>query len=47
MPFEDNSDEDEKYLVSEIAEEKWKIRELKRMQRLDDERDIFKRCSQN
>ena len=42
MPFEDNSDEDEKYLESEIAKEKWKIRELKRMSKLDEERDRFK-----
>jgi hypothetical protein len=31
MPFVDNSDEDEKYLKSEIALERWKIRELKRI----------------
>lgn len=42
MPFVDNSDEDEKYLKSEIALERWKIRELKRIQRLEDERDKFK-----
>ena len=32
MPFTDDSDEDEKYLASEVAYEKWKFREIMRIQ---------------
>lgn len=33
MPFTDNSSEDETYLNSEVAYEKWKYREITRIKR--------------
>ena len=33
MPFTDDSDEDETYLASEVAYEKWKYREITRIKR--------------
>ena len=41
MPFTDDSDEDENWLKSEVAYEKWKFREILRIKRDKDERDKF------
>lgn len=41
FPFEDDSSEDEKYTSSELAHEKWKLRELARIQRMRDARHKF------
>lgn len=41
MPFTDDSDEDQEYLASEIAKEKWKFREAMRVKRIKEERSKF------
>ena len=41
MPFTDDSDEEKKYLASEVAYEKWKFREIMRIKRDKEERDRF------
>ena len=41
MPFTDNSDEDESYINSEVAYEKWKFREITRIKRAREEKDAY------
>ena len=41
MPFTDDSDEDETYLKSEVAYEKWKYREIMRIKRAREEMDKY------
>ena len=43
MPFTDDSDEDVKYLESEVAYEKWKFREIMRIKRDKEERGKFEK----
>lgn len=41
MPFTDDDSEDENYLASEIALEKWKVREIQRIKLIKDEKHKF------